>query len=111
MAIKGIPIELTVRTKIGEDDLNAPVYKESVVIVDNVLVGEPSSEDVIDELSLSGKHIAYVLGIPKNDEHNWTDTTVRFWGETFRTIGIPTQGIEDMIPLSWNKKVKVERYE
>jgi hypothetical protein len=36
---------------------------------------------------------------------------VEFFGEKFRTIGAPTQGIEDMIPLSWNKKVKVVRYE
>lgn len=111
MAIKGIPIEIKVRTKIGEDTLNAPIYTEAFETVDNVLIGEPSSEDVINELNLSGKHIVYVLGIPKGDTHDWTNTTVRFWGETFRTVGTPIQGIEDMIPLSWNKKVKVERFE
>jgi hypothetical protein len=36
---------------------------------------------------------------------------VEFFGQRFRTIGFPTQGIEELIPLAWNKKVKVERYE
>ena len=48
---------------------------------------------------------------PKGDDHVWTDRTVEFFGETFRTIGNPTQGIDELIPLDWNKKVKVERYE
>ena len=73
-------------------------------------MGEPSSDDVISELNLSGKRIAYVLAIPKGDTHTWEDTEVEFWGMTFKTVGIPTQGIEENLPLSWNKKVKVERY-
>jgi hypothetical protein len=79
--------------------------------VDNVLIGEPTSEDVIDALNLTGKHLAYTLAIPKGDTHTWTDRKVEFFGEVFHTIGEPTQGIEALIPLSWNKKVKVERYE
>lgn len=111
MALKGIPVKLTVRQPAGIDELNAPVYSESTITVENVLVGEPSTDEIIDEMNLSGKRVAYVLGIPKGDTHVWKDTTVEFWGMKFRTIGVPTQGIEEMIPLSWNKKVKVERYE
>lgn len=76
-----------------------------------MLVGEPSAEDVVNEINLSGKRIAYVLAIPKGDTHTWENTEVEFWGMTFKTVGIPTQGIDDNIPLQWNKKVKVERYE
>ena len=76
-----------------------------------MLVGEPSAEDVVNEINLSGKRIAYVLAIPKGDTHIWENTEVEFWGMTFKTVGIPTQGIDDNIPLKWNKKVKVERYE
>ena len=36
--------------------------------------------------------------------------TVEFFGQRFRTYGDVTEGIEAMIPLQWNKKVKVERY-
>ncbi len=38
---------------------------------------------------------------------NISKSTVSKW----RSFGIPSQGIEDMIPLDWNKKVTVERYE
>lgn len=109
--IRGIPVKLSVKTQTGIDDFNRPIYETSQEVVENVLVGEPSTEDVVNELNLSGKRIAYVLAIPKGDTHTWENTEVEFWGMTFKTVGIPTQGIDDNIPLKWNKKVKVERYE
>lgn len=109
--IKGIPVKLSVRTQTGIDDFNRPTYEVSQEVVENVLVGEPSAEDVVNELNLSGKRIAYTLAIPKGDTHVWEDTEVEFWGMKFKTVGIPTQGIDDNIPFQWNKKVKVERYE
>lgn len=109
--IHGQTIELAVKVQTGIDDFNRPIYGTLWTQVDNVLIAQPSTEEVTDELNLSGKRLDYLLGIPKGDMHNWEDTQVRFFGEVFETIGTPTQGIEDMIPLSWNKKVKVMRYE
>lgn len=111
MGIHGIPIELAVKVQTGTDSFNRPVYNTEWVTVDNVLIGQPSTEEITDELNLSGKRLDYLLGIPKGDTHDWEDTQVRFWGQVYETIGAPTQGIESMIPLSWNKKVKVMRYE
>lgn len=109
-AIKGITVRLKTRVQTGTDEFKRPIYEEGFVDVENVLVGVPSSEDVVNELNLSGKKIAYTLGIPKGDTHSWVDTEVEIWGELYRTIGYPTQGIDELIPLSWNKKVQVERY-
>ena len=36
---------------------------------------------------------------------------VSFFGQDWRIIEMPEEGIEWLIPLSWNKKVQVERYE
>jgi len=36
---------------------------------------------------------------------------VDFFGERFRVIGKPTKGLEHLIPLRWNMKVRVERIE
>lgn len=109
--IKGITILLLQKTQIGVDDFNAPVYSEEWVPVDNVLVGQPSSDDIVSDLQLYGKTLAYTIAIPKGDDHEWTDTKVQFFGKTFSTYGLPVEGIERMIPLSWNKQVKVELYE
>lgn len=109
--IQGITIKIWTKMKTGTDGFGRPVYEEVAEDVDNVLVGEPTSEDVTDTLNLTGKHLVYTLAIPKGDEHDWTDCKVSFFGEDFRTIGKPVQGIEANIPLSWNKKVKVERYD
>lgn len=108
--LHGITITLYDKTRTGTDGFNQPVYTETAVTVDNVLVGEPSSQDVIDTKNLTGKQLAYTLAIPKGDAHTWTNRIVEFWGAKFRTIGEPTQGIDDLIPLTWNRKVKVERY-
>lgn len=110
-AINGITVRLKTRVQTGTDEFKRPIYEESFVDVENVLVGVPSSEDVINELNLSGKRIKYTLGIPKGDTHNWINTEVEFWGERYRTIGKPMQGIDENIPLSWNKKVQVESYD
>ena len=111
--IKGITIQLIVKTQTGTDDLNHPIYKDSVVEVKNVLVGEPSAEEIANTLSLYGKKAKYTLAIPKGDENTWTDTEVilpsPFQGK-FKTIGYPTAGIEANIPLYWNKKIMVEQY-
>lgn len=108
--MQGITITLYNRTQTGTDEFNAPIYTETAEQIENVLIGEPSTDDITDTLTLYGKRLAYTLGIPKGDTHTWTDRTVEFFGEKFRTIGEPTMGIEHLIPLSWNKKVKVERY-
>ena len=110
MMIKGIPVTLYVKTQTGTDPFNRPIYEETAVTVENVLVGEPSSEDITNELNLSGKVISYVLAIPKSDTHDWENASVLLYGKRYRTIGTPTQGIEENIPLAWNKKVRVERY-
>ena len=109
--MQGIDIILYDKQKTGEDAFGHPVYAETPVTVENVLVGEPTSDEVTDALNLYGKHVAYTLAIPKGDENTWTDRTVEYFGEKFRVIGHPTQGIDHLIPLAWNKKVRVEHYE
>ena len=108
--MRGITITLYDKVQVGIDDFNRPIYEETPLSIENVLIGEPTTDQVIDELNLSGKRLAYTLAIPKGDTHEWTDRKVEFFGEVFRTFGKPTQGIDHLIPLDWNKKVKVERY-
>ena len=109
--IKGIDIILYEKTKIGIDAFNTPVYANKPVTVKNVLVSPSSSQEIIDSTNLYGKKAIYILAIPKGDTHDWQDTIVSFFGKKWKTFGIPLEGIESMIPLSWNKKVMVERYE
>ena len=108
--IRGITILLYEKRQTGTDAFHAPIYEETPVEVPNVLVGEPSAEDIVNEMQLYGKRIAYTLAIPKGDTHDWNDVTVEFFGQKWRTYGGVTQGIENLIPLCWNRKVKVERY-
>ena len=109
--IRGMTIQIVVKTQTGTDPFGAPIYSEAEEDVNNVLVGQPTTEDYATTLQLTGKHIAYVLGIPKGDTHDWVNTDVIIWGERFRTIGLPQTGIQDNIPLQWGQNVKVERYE
>ena len=108
--MRGISIILYDRVQTGTDAFNAPVFAETPVTVDNILIGEPNTVDVINELQLSGKRLAYTLGIPKGDTHEWEDRVVEFYGKKFKTFGEVTQGIEHLVPTPWNAQVKVERY-
>lgn len=109
--LKGITVTLYEKRQTGLDAFNRPVFEEIPVEVGNVIVTPASAEAVTNELNLSGKHLAYELSIPKGDDHKWTDRKVGFMGQTFRTFGPIEEWIESMVPLAWNKKIKVERYE
>lgn len=111
--IKGITVTLYESEPIGTDPFGAPVMptSENGVQVENVLVSPVSSEDLVNDTALYGKRTVYELGIPKGDTHNWEEKRVDFFGERFQTVGEVVKGIEGMIPLEWNGKVKVVRYE
>ena len=110
--MKGITITLYDRAKTAVDALNNPVYAETAVSVNNVLVAPVSSTEVLDTYNLTGRKAVYQLGIPKGDTHDWSaGKKVSFFGEDWRIIELAEEGIEKLIPLQWNKKVKVERYE
>ena len=108
--MRGITVQLYQKTKTGVDGFNRPIYSETPVSVSNVLVAPSSTDDIVDAMNLTGKKAIYTLGIPKGDTHDWEDKRVRFFGQDFHTFGFTTEGIEELIPLSWNKKVMVERY-
>ena len=109
--IKGITVTLIDRKVTDTDPFGTPVYGDVEVTVDNVLVSPTSSDDIVNQLELTGKKAVYTLAIPKSDTNSWADKEVRFFGERWRVFGIPLQGIDELIPLGWNKKVMVERYE
>lgn len=109
--LKGITVTLVARQEAGRDPFGAPVFEDKEIQVDNVLVAPVQSDDVVNQLSLTGRKAVYTLGIPKGDTHEWANQEVRFFGERWRVFGIPLEGIEELIPLAWNKKVMVERYE
>lgn len=111
MRIKGIPVILCSKIQVGEDRIKNPVYEYEEETIENVLVAPVSSTEVLDTLNLTGRKIVYTLAIPKSDTHTWEGQLVKFFGETWRVVGIPERGIDALIPGDWNQKVQVERYE
>lgn len=112
--IHGVEIILIEKKETGKDALGNPVWQEETVTVKNVLIAPAATDDVTGTISLYGKKAVYQLGIPKGDAHEWKDVKVKLpppFEGTYKTVGIPQAGIEDMIPLFWNQKVLVERYE
>lgn len=108
--IRGITVTLCERTQTGIDDFNRPIYTEVETDVDNVLVYPASSEDVVSDQNLSGKHLEYYLCVPKGDAHTWTDRNVKFFGQTWNVYGFPEEWIDANNPSVWNKRYKCERY-
>lgn len=109
MLIHGIPIKLYNKTQTGTDDFNRPIYTETAETVENVLIEPLSDEEQTDAMNLTGRRVTYRICLPKGDAHEWTDRTVEFFGHRWHTVGSTQEWMEDLVPLEWNKKVKVER--
>ena len=109
--IKGTTVTLINKKQVGKDIFDDPIYEDVEIEVENVLVKPTTTEDVVNTKDLTGRTAIYTLAIPKGDTNVWENQEVRFFGERWRVFGIPLQGIDELIPLDWNKKVMVERYE
>lgn len=109
--IKGITVTLITKKEIGRDPFDNPIIEDVEIDVDNVLVSPTSSDDIVNTKDLTGRTAVHTLAIPKGDTNVWENQEVRFFGERWKVFGIPLQGIDELIPLDWNKKVMVERYE
>lgn len=108
--LKGVTITLLREVEVCKDPFGRPVYDIEEEEVDDVLVAPATTTDLPATIDLTGKKVVYTLAIPKGDTHDWTDCRVRFFGYEWRSIGFPLEGIEENIPLRWNKKVTVELY-
>lgn len=109
--IKGITVTLVSKIETGKDPFGNPTFEDAEIQVDNVLVSPTSNDDIVNQLNLTGKKAVYTLAIPKGDTNVWENQEVRFFNKKWRVFGMELQGIEELIPLDWNKKVMVERYE
>lgn len=109
--IKGMTVTLMDKMVAGIDPFGRPNYRVVAVPVDNVIVAPAGNDDVVNALQLFGKKAVYTLGIPKGDSHNWLDREVIIFGQRFRTFGPVVQGMPHLMPLAWDRKVSVERYE
>ncbi len=109
--LKGITVTLYEKTETGKDPLGDPIYKETPVEVNNVLVSPVSTSDITEDTNIDGRKLVYTLAIPKGDTHIWENRRVNFFERDWRVSGCPQEGIEGLVPLSWNKKVQVESYE
>lgn len=109
--IKGETVVLKQKTQNGVDQFGKPIYLTTDVEVDNVVIGSPNYDASVAELNLTGKKLAFTLGIPKGDSHNWKDVDVEIRGQLFRTYGFPLTQTVNNVPGPWNTQVKVEAYE
>ena len=109
--MRGESVVLHVRTEGTPDAFNDATWTSTTVTVANVLIGQPTTDEITSGIDLYGKKAEYMLGIPKGDENDWEDTEVEFFGQTWQTFGAVIMGIEANVPTPWHKKVRVARYE
>lgn len=108
--IKGVTVVLHERTQNGTDPIGSSIYTTKDTEVDDVLWSPSTVDDVIDQTRLEGTSELYTLCIPKGDTNTWLENTVTFNGKTFHCYA-ESEFIEENLPLRWNKKVLVERYD
>lgn len=98
----------------GTDPFNRPTFTTQKVEVENVLITPTSDTDIVNEIQMYGKASVYTLSIPKGDTHNWEDSTIEIWDKDlekwkkFKSFGTVIKYQEELVPLDWNGKVKVD---
>lgn len=108
--IKGVTVVLHERTQEGIDPIGSPIYTTKDTEVADVLWYPSTADDLIGQTRLEGTQELYSLCIPKGDTNTWLENTVTFNGKTFHCYA-ESEFIEENLPLRWNKKVLVERYD
>lgn len=110
--ISGETIVLVPQISGAEDAFGEPIKTDGTpVSVENVLISPVTSSEILDTLNLSGRKAVCQLAIPKGDANEWEDQFVEFWGHRWKAVGFVEQSMDHLTPLSWNKKVTVERYD
>lgn len=114
--MRGLTVTLYNQIPTGEEDeFGVQIFIETPVNVPDVLVGEPTTDDIATSTALYQKQIRFMLGIPKGDTHDWMDKKVSWtdaYGRTItcKTFGFPITGVEANIPTKWHMKVRCEAY-
>lgn len=109
--LRGQTVSLHNRIEVGTDPFGSPMYDYVIEDVDNVLISPTSDTDIVNDIQMYGKASIYTLCIPKGDTHDWEDTIVEFFGKEWITFGPVIEYQEELVPLQWNKKIKVRRNE
>lgn len=108
---QGEPVVLIQKVEAGKDNFGKIIYEEKRIEISNVMINQTQASEVLDTTDLTTGKVTYTLCIPKEDNHDWENCKVEFWGKKWNVVGIPTQAMEQYVPLDWNKKVVVELYE
>ena len=110
--IKGIEIIAYIRQTSGKDELGNEIFKKKKILLENVLVSPAESDDMLGTANLNTDRIAYQLAIPKKyNDIDFSGAHFEFFSKKFKIVSIPYKGIDELIPLKWNKKIQVENYE
>lgn len=110
MVLNQTTIQIKIRTQVGVDELNRPIYKETWEEIAGCVVGSPSSEDIENEINLSGKRIAYEIFLPNKDTHTWTGASVKIKDKEYRVIGDVKESFVRFSHIPCNKLISVEAY-
>lgn len=110
--IKGVTIRLYEQARgnnLEGDEAGGYIFNfREFVEVDNVLYAPTTFEEYPISNDLEGTRTRYTLAIPKGDTHDWNRAGVVIDGVQYRVVSVAAGGIEENIPLSWNKKVIIE---
>lgn len=108
--LKGIDVTVYRKVETGRDALNSPIYAETTEVIHDVLVSPASENEALETVNLYGRKAIYTLALPKGTDDSLEGCCIEFFGKKWRVIGTAIKGIEAMIPLRWNAKIRVEAY-
>lgn len=58
--IKGITVILVDKIQTGKDPFGNPIFEDKEIEIENVLISPTSSDDIVNQLTLTGKKAVYL---------------------------------------------------
>lgn len=110
--ISGVNVVLHKKSVSGTNAIGEKIYTEQTETISNILVEPASNDAIVDELTMTGKKLAFILHIPRTDENSWEDCIVDLpspWNISVKTFATDKMIFDPRLtPLPWGRKVKCE---
>lgn len=109
MLMKGMTIAFTKQTETGRDDLNNPVVGETVITIDDCLVGPPSEPvSAREQQAIAQSRDILRVHLPKTSDDDISHSTFVYGGKTFSIDSDSVEFMPENTPTRWNRYFRAE---
>lgn len=107
--MKGETVTVKTFDENGTDPFGAPIKKEKLETVENVIIQPGACSDVVESNRPSGSSVKYTLHFPKTFDGDLEGAEIEVRGNWYEVVGRPDHYTLENTPGEWWMPVEVGR--